>query len=552
MATYPVNPNDPTSPTDQQGAKQGAEELRAIKALLAALVVAGSASASPRHTIVGASQDANGFNNAITVGAGLRPGLTASVASPYQLTFANGFTLGKAIDSSESITLNNADILGADLPINNTAYIFREYATAYGSTLVPWQDSPAFDRAQNTLLHFEDGVTPTCGFGNLYTITGAVLNNTKPAYGAKSMDASGGAGTNANVKRCETTAINSLGTGSWEAQNVVWFDVQPNAAVVHDMFAACNNGGFGALYGWFETGGNRRAFLQCSSTGAAHDIINATGATNLTVGVWYRFRAVFNALAGTYKLYVAAGGSAAAPVWGVEVEECTAASTARVCTITKVIWGCLFNGGYTQGISGFIDEARLLRAATAVAIVTPGVAPNTYPLSITAHPVYWMDTINYKMFQVTAESVAANANPTLTTTLRQFIAECDTSGVAVTAVRNYAIQGKYTSTFGAVPAVATRQAYTANIGTQNITGEVWLKNLTTELTYTPGMMGQALCVSNAAFPTPSFVIAEDKNTISIVGGSNATGWAVVNRNTGAYATITLASWQIQVRVKRTW
>lgn len=31
MATYVVNPNDPTSPTNTQGAKQGAEELRALK-----------------------------------------------------------------------------------------------------------------------------------------------------------------------------------------------------------------------------------------------------------------------------------------------------------------------------------------------------------------------------------------------------------------------------------------------------------------------------------------------------------------------------------------
>jgi hypothetical protein len=37
MPTYPVNPTDPNSPTDQQGAKQGAEEFRALKAHISSL-----------------------------------------------------------------------------------------------------------------------------------------------------------------------------------------------------------------------------------------------------------------------------------------------------------------------------------------------------------------------------------------------------------------------------------------------------------------------------------------------------------------------------------
>ena len=39
--TYIVNPNDPSSPTDVQGAKQGAEELRALKARIAAIIAGG-------------------------------------------------------------------------------------------------------------------------------------------------------------------------------------------------------------------------------------------------------------------------------------------------------------------------------------------------------------------------------------------------------------------------------------------------------------------------------------------------------------------------------
>lgn len=44
MSAYPVDPANPLSPTDQQGAKQGAEEFRALKAYLATLAGLGGAS----------------------------------------------------------------------------------------------------------------------------------------------------------------------------------------------------------------------------------------------------------------------------------------------------------------------------------------------------------------------------------------------------------------------------------------------------------------------------------------------------------------------------
>lgn len=471
MPTYPVNPADPTSPTDQQGAKQGAEEFRALKALIASMIVASSASAGPRQVIQSAILDANGYNNALTVGAGLRPGLTATAADPLHLSIANGFTGGKAVNSDESIIANNADILGVDLPINTTAYLARNYGASYESTLFPPQYGYAFDRTQASLLHFEDaGGIPICGFGNQYTITGAAITVTKPAYGTKSLDCSGGLGTNVNVKRAETAAITTLGPDSWETSCVVWFDVQPNAAVLHNLMHASNAAGLGFSAGWGETGGNRRAAISTvSSDGTTSNIAGTTfGVTNLAVGIWYRFRFVFDALGGTYRLYVAAGGSAAAPVWAAEVQEISVASTARICAVTRFIWGCSWSGAaYANGISGFIDECRFIRCATKVGTETPGVAPNTYPFSITTHKVNFFSIPKMQMFEVTAESTVANTNPTMVSALRLFLGEADTSGAAITAIRNYAVRGQF---IGAVvmPAQSTTATVSHNIGVPQI------------------------------------------------------------------------------------
>jgi hypothetical protein len=134
---YIVNPNDPTTPTNDQGATQGAEELRALKGVITGLVVASLAAPAIRQSVQSANLDANGYNNALTIGAGLRPGLTAAVGNEYQLATAAGFVGGKGLDLNETFNANVADILGADLPLSNTSYLFRNFGTGWGSTLVP-------------------------------------------------------------------------------------------------------------------------------------------------------------------------------------------------------------------------------------------------------------------------------------------------------------------------------------------------------------------------------------------------------------------------------
>ena len=551
MADYVVNVNDETTPTNGQPARKGAEEIRAIKAALETALIANTASASPRQVIASAVLDSNGYNNAITTGSGLRPALTASAGSPYHLSYAAGFNAGKAANNEEAIAANNADILGVDLPLNNISYLYKNYANPYGSTLVPEHDGYIFDKPSGSLLHFEEVATPLDDFGNVYTITGATLTATKPAYGAKSLDCSGGAGTNANTKRAESAAFLTLGGGSWEISAVVWFDVQPNAAVNHYVASAVNNAGFGAIVGWGETGGNRRAVLFISSNGTSQDVVNGTfGVTNLATGTWYRFRMVFDALAGTYRVYVAAGGSGAAPVWTAEVQEISAASAARVCAVTKLIWGCSFNGGYVNGISGFIDEARYIRAATRTTTETPTGFPKT--IADSGLLIHFFSIPKMTMFQVTAPSAAAGTDPTLTAVTRLFIAEADTSGVAVTTIRNRAIKGQWEgSVITPLPAAAGSVANVShNIGTQRTRGKIQLINLTTQNGYVPGDVIENVLGGATTDPQP-INLSIGRNTIGF--GTPAGNTIILTPRTGGAAVAaTVGSWAYRLSAERSY
>lgn len=548
--TYPVNPADPTTPLNTQGAKQGAEEFRALKAYIQTLVIAATSGATVRQAIQNALRDANGFNNALTIGVGLRPGLSATV-TPYGLSYANGFSGGKPLDLSEELIADVVDILGADLPTSNTSFIYRDYGLSFGSCLIPPQESSTFDRTQASLLHFEQS-PPLCDFGNTYSITGATIDAVKFAYGTKAANLSGGAGTGANVKRIETAEITSLGPDSWEASCVTWFDVQPNAGVEHDLFSAVNNGAFGIIVGWKETGGNRRAHLYASSDGTSYNIANSiAGATNLATGIWYRFRTVFDILAGTYRVYVAVGGSAAAPVWGAEVQEISVASALKVCAITKVIWGCTYNGAYINGMSGWIDEARLIRAATKTTILTPGLTPDTYPLAIDAHPIHWMDITGKKMYKVTAASIAAGVNPTLTPLARIFLGEADTSGVAVTAVRNYAIQGNWVGLFTTpLPGLGVVVSQNHNLGGTPSQVGYEFECVTADGGY---VVGDRVVGPIAGDDGAATYVQNTNSSRRTVGFTTATAISrFSNKATGARQNAATASWKYRLTAKRGW
>ncbi len=132
---------------------------------------------------------------------------------------------------------------------------------------------------------------------------------------------------------------------------------------------------------------------------------------------------------------------------------------------------------------------------------------------------------------------------TATQTNRLIVAEVDTNGTVVTAIRCRAYNRKFEGTFTAtLPATAVTVSATHNLGTKEYTIKFIAENTTSELGYA---IGDRAAVSmsgiNASYPNPASVKG-GKNTASVIG-SASTAWAVAHATTGAIGVITPASWK---------
>lgn len=470
-APYIPDVNNTAEPIIGRPAGTAAAEFRGIKTLLATLAVAGLASSSVRQAIQSASLDANGQNNAITVGAGLRPGLLAT-ANPYHLSYATGFTQGKPSNLDEVIALDNADILAANLPLSNTSYLYKIWAGAYGSTLIPRQEGYTFDRTKQALLNFEGingSVVTTDDFGNVWTLAGSAISTAQFKFGTSSIDCTGG-----GAKSVSTLNITTLGDGSWQAE--CWFRLAALPAVAGRalIFEGCNAAFFGALVLLFNNAGITKLELNLSSNGTASDIAAAVVGVNTvwTLNQWNKVRLAFDALSGTYKLYLSLNGA-------VETVDISIASAARICAITKLYIGTRSDG--TLASNAWFDAFRLLPCVTNTSVEVPAVVA---PI-LTDYLISFFNIPQMKMYDVTAASVISGVNPTLTAVNRLFLGEADTSGIAVTAVRNYAVRGEF---YGEQAALIVTTAFTFNdnIGTKLKNIQAWIECMTSEFGWKVG------------------------------------------------------------------
>lgn len=538
--TYPVNPNDPTTPTNDQGATQGAEELRALKTLLAGIVVVSLSAPGVRQAIQSSSLDANGYNNAITVGAGLRPGLAATT-NPLHLSAAAGFAAGKPLDTNESIVADVADILGADLSLNNTSFLYRNIGAGFGSTLVPPQYGYSFDRTKGSLLNFEAAdasVIMIDDFGNTWTANGnAQIDTAQFKFGTASLLLDGAGDF------IKSTNFTTMGDGSWEVS--LWFRINalPGVGANATLF-----GTFNATIAGFQlllqnTAGTTKLNAYISSNGTSQDIANPAAGTNTvwTLNQWNKVRITFDNLAGSYKVFLSLNAAA-------ESTDITVASASKICGITKFIIGAGVDE-ISSFFNGWIDAFRFLSAATNTTTENPvAVAP-----IITDYKHNFFSIPQMKMFEVTAASVAAGVNPTLTAVVRLFLAEADTSGAAVTVVRNYAVRGQYQSIDTVIPGLGVRTAFVSNLGIppdQQVVQPL-LRNYTADLGYTPGMTINFTAGGNAAFASGDQLQVDNRNTLSLTTGSNSVA-SILNRTTGATIGITAVNWKMFIRAGRTW
>lgn len=483
-----------------------------------------------RQAVQSAYTDSSGYNAAFSAGTGLAVNLAAT-SEPMVLAFADGFGARGASDFISTLSADASSAVSG-LSASNTSFLHATYVSptsvTWGSCLVPPQDGYAFDRTQASLLNFEgaDGSTTMLDdFGNTWTVAGnAQIDTAQFKFGASSLllDGSGDS--------IETTDIQSFGDGSWDVSVWVRWNALPSAAGTDYVLSMAQVAtGYGVLLYCTESGGTVTTRFHASSTGSTWDIANGVaGSTGMSAGVWYRIRIAFDALGGTYRVYVSNNGAA-------EVQQSSTASGARICKIDKVKLGNNFGGG--NDFDGWIDAFRFVRAATATSAETPSASAPT----VTDYPVHFYSIPKAKMYEVTAASVSAGANPTLTARKRLFVGEADTNGSGVTAVRNYALRGQYDSGLVAtIPTTQTAVSFNHNIGTKRVEYDQYVECVSPGTSsFTVGQRTRWYAHQTGVGVSPAETHTMSRNTARYQTGYNDTylldatggGWGSVNGST---------------------
>ena len=494
--------------------------------------------ASTRQTVLSSAVDSSGYAAGLTTGSGLRPGLDAS-PTPMVLTSAAGFDEYGAIDYIEKFSADVADPLGADLSASNTAFIYRTLGSAWGSCKIPPQYGYAFDRTQGALLNFEGANASTSmidDFGNTWTANGnAQISTAKFKFGSSSLLLDG------TGDYIENTTITTLGDGSWEISMGFNINALPGSGSRGALLTAIGSSAFGARVMLFNNAGTTKLELRLSSNGTSEDIAAAVVGANTTwtLNQWNKMRLVFDALAGTYKLYLSLNGAA-------ETADISVSSTSRVCALARIRLGVDDVAG--SGFNGNIDAFRFIRAATNTSAETPSASAP----AITDHKVHFFSIPAMQMYEVTAASLTAGVNPTLTAVNRVFVGEADTGAATVSAVRSYALRGSY---LGDTVALAVSTAYTINhnLGVYPRSAIVSLVCLTSENGWQTGdeLPGE---VPNYGDGTNwrRHTLGSNGSRNKAFVSTDLNPFSVSNRNAATYPSATMANWKFRVQFNRGW
>lgn len=540
---YVPNATDPTQPTSAVDASTAAAEFTTLKTYILGLALAAGMFSPVRQCANDGIVDASG-NPAFLVAAGAG-GLALDLKAtgrPLVANFAGGSTGTGVSDRNGTYTADTANIVTGLAP-SSTSYIFADWVSAgvwtWQSTLAPPQYGKIYPQSVGSVLQFGGAAGSTVfldDFGNTWTAQGgAKVQTNQFKFGTGGLGGGGAANVlNGATDYVKSTSITSLGGGGWALRTWVYPTALPGSGALVTLEAVTNAGGFGASLDIFNNAGTIKFSYALSSNGSSIDIANNTqGTTTPLVNTWYFVELTYDALAGVYRLYV--GG----------IQEASTASALRICNGVNATCGA--RGTASTFLTGYIDKPEILtycQHPNGTAYAVPAAAPS---ITAVGYAPDFFDTQAMKMYQVTAASGVAGVAPTLTSKYRCYFGEADTSGIAPTAVRPYAFNGKYISADTTIPAVGTRTVFAANLGTNLVSASAWLRNYTADANYLPGEVEPA--VDNSTAPGHNPVQVTDKNTLGIITGATAV-FSVPNKTTGATANITTASWKMFIKAQR--
>lgn len=503
----------------------------------------GTVTSPVRQTVLyGAAS--SGVASHLSAGAGLNYNIDATTA-PLTISYANGFNTAGASDLLAQLTANATN--QGSLTASTTNYLHSTYATTssvtWGNCIVPPQYGYAFDKAQNALLNFEgtNGATVTTDdFGNAWTLSGATITTGQYKFGSSSLDCSGG-----TAKYAQSTAFTSLGGGSWELQ--MWFNITalPTAGNYSQLFRMHNASGVGVNVYLYNNAGTTKLSTYVSSDGATANLVTGQVGSNTTwtTGQWNRLRYVFDALAGTYRMYLSLNGAA-------ETQDWTFSSTSRVCGVTTFVLGRNTFAGADQ-FNGYIDGVRLIvGAATATSTVTPSASAPT----ITDYPVHFYSIPAAQMYEVTSASATSGTAPEMTARSRVFHGEADTGASSVSAVRNYAYQGVYDSGWtNTLPGAATYTSRNHNIGMIPEVADYIIECITPDSGYSVGdrLSKQDLLAYDTIYRP--FPLIKKRTSIGVLSTTGLGNWhQSISVATYGGTTLTNSCWKYKLTARRGW
>lgn len=507
---YVPDPTDITQPIGSVKAGTADEEFRALKGYIQGLVLgAVSSGPSARQTALIGHQDASGDPDFLRAGTGLALDLVA-LDAPLALSYAAGSVAAGDLNYNEAIGADATDVV-AGLQPGNLSYITKIFNGAWGKTLAPCQYGKVFDKTAQFLVRWPGinaAVSTTEDFGNALTFFGnAKLSTATQILGLNTVELDG---TGDYV----TVPFTSVGAGSWELFGS--FRTTSLAAGKAIVNAGPGVADFGILIRIETTG---LLSLYMSSNGTSYDIANnVPGTTVIAINTTYFYRLVFDALAGTYRVYLSNNGAA-------EVQQLSVASTARVCAVSAMTLGATMAGGVSFiGFLGFTGFRRFASFTSAQA-TGPTVAPTFADVKTDFFSIPQM-----KMYEVTAASTVAGTNPVMTAVNKVYLGEVTTGVASVTGVANYAYKGRYDSGLFAV-VVNTPYAKIHNLGIVPKTVKAFVTDatgFTNERPVTPfvviggnnmGVYAGPFSSTSMSYTTASFAVS-----LSSTGSAQTTGW----------------------------
>jgi hypothetical protein len=360
----------------------------------------------------------------------------------------------------------------------------------------------------------------TDDFGNSWIPQGAAKVQTNQfKFGTGGLGGSGGANVlNGTTDFIRSSSFTSAPEASWSARAWVYATALPaagNEATCFGLMNSAGAGGPGFAVGIYNNAGVIK-FRPTVGAAAYGDIFSTVGTTTPLVNTWYFVELTYDALGGTYKLFVN----------GVAESSGASASRAGLPPNAAMHVGGTVNGGGFVSLTGYVDKFEYLPYCdhpAGVAYAVPTAAP---VVSAAGYAQEWYDIGAGQMKRITAASAVASVNPTFGTVNRTYVGEADTGGAAVSAVRTYAYNRRYQSPLSAVPANATRTNFPANMGIdpRYIRVRVYLRFVAPFNGYLPGMVIEAFSYHNSGTYVTSLpmTVAENRTNISM-GNENTIG-----------------------------